>query len=81
MKPETYSTVCDLIRKHSQALAGRDIEQSETLSDLGIDSLEQLSLVVDVENCFDVSIDDEELAEVRTVKDLAELVDRHRGKG
>ncbi len=53
--------------------------QEETvLSDLGIDSLGMLELVGAVEKKLTISLPDETLVGLRTVKDLVELVRRQQ---
>lgn len=79
MNPSVFASLCEVLRKRSEELAGRDIQASDVLSDLGFDSLERLSLAVDVENLFDLQIDDGDLNRVRTVADLTLLIERLQG--
>ncbi len=51
-------------------------EKTDLLYELGADSLTLVSLVGDVEEHFDISIDDEDLARLATVGDLAALIER-----
>lgn len=44
--------------------------------DLGIDSLEQLDLIVDLEKVFDCKISDEDADKISTVKDIEECINR-----
>lgn len=44
------------------------------IDDLGADSLDSMEIVMQLEEKFGVSIDDGELEQCRTVKDLCELV-------
>ncbi|MFI1417014.1 acyl carrier protein [Streptomyces sp. NPDC020731] len=74
MTDSVFPAVCELIHKHSAELAGRQLEPDEKIADLGIDSLERLSLVVDIENRFGLMIDDADLSDVHTVGELAGLV-------
>ncbi|MER7583827.1 acyl carrier protein [Kitasatospora sp. NPDC097691] len=76
MNHPVFASLCDVLRKRSEELVGRDIRPADQLTDLGIDSLERLSLLVDVEDTFDVRIDDADLDAVRTVEDLTVLVER-----
>ncbi|MBQ3087483.1 MAG: acyl carrier protein [Clostridia bacterium] len=50
--------------------------KTDLLYELGADSLTLVSLVGDVEDHFDISIDDTDLAQLATVGDLADLIDR-----
>lgn len=54
-------------------------EKTDLLYELGADSLTLVSLVGDVEDHFDISIEDEELAQLATVGDLAALIERLKG--
>ncbi|MFJ8626434.1 acyl carrier protein [Kitasatospora sp. NPDC093550] len=81
MNPSTFTPLCEALHRRSEELAGRDIQPSDLLTDLGIDSLERLSLVVDVETCFGVQIDDADLDAVHSVEDLALLVERLQATG
>ena len=51
-------------------------EKTDLLYELGADSLTLVSLVGDVEEHFEISIDDEDLARLATVGDLAALIER-----
>ncbi|MFM2162038.1 MAG: hypothetical protein RLZZ383_1550 [Pseudomonadota bacterium] len=55
--------------------AGDDLYAS-----LGIDSLQAMSLLTDVEDAFDVEIPDYEIADVRTLASIAGIVARRRGR-
>jgi len=45
---------------------------------LGIDSLQALDLLTDIEDAFDVEIPDYEMQGVTTLAGLAEVIGRHR---
>ncbi|MBE6813548.1 MAG: acyl carrier protein [Ruminococcaceae bacterium] len=51
-------------------------EKTDLLHELGADSLTLVSLVGDVEEHFEISIDDVLLAQLVTVGDLAALIER-----
>lgn len=53
--------------------------KTDLLYELGADSLTLVSLVGDVEDHFNISIDDADLAQLATVGDLAELIARLQG--
>lgn len=44
--------------------------------DLGIDSLTKLELVLECENTFDIRIEDNELANLKTVGDVVAMITR-----
>lgn len=43
--------------------------------DLGIDSLAAVELALELENTFDVRIEDEELAKLETVQDVIDIIE------
>lgn len=43
---------------------------------VGLSSLDMVSIVVEVENAFDIEVSDEDMFEFRTVNDLAEIVNK-----
>ncbi|MEE0966556.1 MAG: acyl carrier protein [Bacilli bacterium] len=55
---------------------GDDIKLESLLNeDLGVDSLDAVELSLDLETEFDVEISDEELASLKTVKDIVDLIE------
>ena len=50
------------------------------LLELDIDSLDIINIIMDVEYCFNVKIEDDEIVEIRTPKDILELVMKHFAK-
>jgi len=55
-----------------------DIEEitadSNFIDDFGIDSLEMVELVVELEKAFDIMITNEEMADIKTFGDLLEFI-------
>lgn len=52
------------------------IESDTLLSELNIDSLERLSIAVDLEESCDLEIPDEEIDEIESVGDIVECLER-----
>lgn len=50
------------------------IDETSVLGDLGVDSLDVVELLMEVEDEFGVSIPDEKMSDCKTVSDLADLV-------
>lgn len=50
--------------------------ESHLITDLGLDSLDTVETVMAIEEEWDLEIPDEDLEQVRTVKDAAELIER-----
>ena len=72
MKAEIYSIVKDLILQYINYC---DID-SNFKNDLGFDSLDKLDLIIKLERKLDITISDEEIEIIKTVKDLVELINK-----
>ena len=46
--------------------------------DLGIDSLAAVELALELENEFDIRIEDEELAKLETVQDVMDIIEEKK---
>jgi acyl carrier protein len=53
-------------------------EATRLVGDLGLDSLDKIELIQELEDEFDVFIDEDDLSNVKTVGDLVRLVDDAR---
>lgn len=61
---------------------GRELrEETELVADLGLDSAQVMELLLEIEDRFDLSIPINVLPDVRTVADLARLLDQLTGEG
>lgn len=56
------------------------INSETNLLELDIDSLDIINIIMDVEYCFNVKIDDDEIVEIRTPNNILELVIKHFSK-
>jgi len=57
------------------------IAADATLEGLGIDSLNGLRIVAEMEKRYDISIPDEAIGKIRTIPDILALVDAHLPEG
>lgn len=74
-------TTMDKVREILAYQLGINEEQvhpESTSDDLGMDSLDNIEIVMAMEEEFDVCISDEEAEKVKTVQDMVELIDRLR---
>lgn len=55
------------------------VQPESTPEDLGMDSLDNIEIVMAMEEEFGVSIDDADAETVKTVQDMVNLVDRLQG--
>lgn len=59
----------------SSKLKGQELTEESVFKDLGIDSLDLVDLVFELEEEIGVEFEDEELLQIKTVKDLLNLID------
>jgi len=57
-------------------MSSDEISLDSTLEELGVTSLDAISLVFDIEDQYGVEVPNEELKKLRTVRDIVEGVDR-----
>jgi acyl carrier protein len=73
--PQLFDTVCGLIRSVVKLDASVAIAPESTLvDDLGVDSLDLVSVFLEVQDAFGVVIDEDDLAELVSVRDLVAYV-------
>jgi acyl carrier protein len=58
-------------------LSPDEIAHDASLEDLGIDSLNGLRLVAEVEKRYQINIPDDEIGKIRTIPQIFQLVDAH----
>lgn len=66
---DTFETVVRVISQVC-AVDSSTIKQDTTLEELGISSLDAIAIGFDLEESFGVSIEDEELRQLRTIQDI-----------
>jgi len=54
-------------------------ENTDVVNDLGADSLDVVEMMMSVEDEFGLMIEDEEIAEMRTVGDVVNYIENHIG--
>lgn len=54
-----------------------EVAESASLEELGIDSLNGLRLVAEVEKRYNINIPDEAIGKIRTIQEIFALVDAH----
>ncbi|MDE0156129.1 MAG: acyl carrier protein [Gammaproteobacteria bacterium] len=73
----SYEEILEKVISELSALTATDAnltENSELVTELGLDSFKVLDLLMDIEDEFDISMPVNMLADVHTVKDLAERI-------
>ncbi len=81
-RQETERTLLDLLRAQAREPITIDAT-TDFVADLGLESIQVMSFVMEVEEHFDVAIDLDTLSGVRTLRDLAAAVEaaRERQRG
>ncbi|AKA50075.1 acyl carrier protein [Mycoplasmopsis gallinacea] len=65
----------EIIIKKLQNLTKVKFNEDSLLEELKIDSLDLAELIIEAEQAFDISIDDNKLNDVKTVKDVILLIE------
>ena len=70
--------VRDVILKELRKFSNKEISDDSNIKDLNIDSLDLLQLVVTLEKNMQISISDEELLSIKTVKDIINIINKKK---
>lgn len=82
MNQEILSAVKTAIIKVDENVRLKDIHEDSSLrDDLGFDSLDVVSLIMEVEHKYNITITDDESETIATVSDLVTAVERHLERG
>ncbi|SEN26077.1 acyl carrier protein [Nitrosomonas marina] len=79
MTDSNYDEILQLLRDRLSSIASSEIiitAETNIISELSIDSIKLLNLIMEIEDTFDISIPINALADVQTVHDLASLISR-----
>lgn len=71
---EKLSKLKEIVKDSDMDLDLSSVTAETKLDSLEVDSIEFLELVLQIEDNFDVSIDDEDASKVKTVQDLLNLI-------
>ncbi len=74
MSEEILKQLQDLIRDYSGNNELVLTEESSLINDLGLSSLDVISLIGNIEDTFDIQIEDEDIVKLLTVKDVVEYI-------
>ena len=55
------------------SIAIDELNDEMTFIELGMDSLNLMKIIMGIENVFDIHIEDQEIVELRTISDIADL--------
>lgn len=71
----TYETVREIIMENLGVDESELTEDTNLVEGLGIDSLDMVELAMELEDEFDMEIEDEEMEQLQTVKDIVEYIE------
>lgn len=72
-----YDKVVELIANQLPVAKEKITRDARLLEDLNADSANVMILVMDLEQAFDLEVDDDVLAEIRTVGDIVDYLEKH----
>ena len=72
-----YDKVLDLIASQLPVKRENITRESRLLEDLGADSANVMILVMDLEQEFDIVVEDDVLGSIKTVGDILEYLEKH----
>ncbi|HQG97860.1 MAG TPA: acyl carrier protein [Thermotogota bacterium] len=75
---EIYKIVKGIIVKRMGVSASTVLPQSSLTEDIGADSLELVDLMMDLEEILGIRIENSELSDVETVRDVVNLIESKR---
>ena len=76
----TYEKGREIIANQLSVKAEQITEKSNIAEDLGADSLDLVEILMSLEDEFGVSIPDEAIPEIKTIKDVVEFIESHKKK-
>lgn len=76
-RQETYDLIAAIIAQQLSKQAS-EITDSSTFDSLGADSLDRVEIVLNIEEKFDIEVDDEAVEKLKTIGELVDYVQRLR---
>ncbi len=73
----TFETVRKVIAKSLSIDESKVTPEADFVTDLGADSIDLVEIYMGLEDEYGCSIPDEELPNIKTVKDLVDFVEKH----
>ncbi|MBE1555427.1 phosphopantetheine-binding protein [Sporosarcina limicola] len=71
--------VIEVLKKHVEKNQKDSITELSNLQDLGIDSLNNIKVILSIESKFDVEFSEEDAANISTVEDLIKFIKGKQG--
>ena len=73
----TKEEIIELIAKKLRIDVDSIEDDSNLVNDLGADSIDLVEMLMEIESALDITISDEEAAELKTVRDVVDFIEEH----
>ncbi len=74
---ETFSKIADIVASKLN-IEKKLVTMDATLQGLGADSLAILEIILRLEECFDIEINDEDAEKMTTMREVVDYINTHR---
>ena len=71
-----YEKIRDMLAKQLNLPAEKITLESDVVKDLGADSLDVVELLISLEDDYGISIPEDDIVNVKTVKDIVEMIEK-----
>ncbi|XP_020581788.1 acyl carrier protein 1, chloroplastic-like [Phalaenopsis equestris] len=75
-KPETVGKVCEIVKSQLALPDGTSVTGESTFAALGADSLDTVEIVMNLEEAFGISVEEDSAQGIATVQDAADLIEK-----
>ena len=75
----TIDTVIRIVSEHFE-LGNAKITEHTQFSELDADSLDLVDLISEIEDEFDISVEDEDIDSISSVSDVVKLIEKYKSK-
>ena len=73
----TKEEIIELIAKKLRIDVDSIEDDSNLVNDLGADSIALVEMLMEIESALDITVSDEEAAELKTVRDVVDFIEEH----
>ena len=74
-----YEKIRDMLAKQLNLPAEKITLESDVVKELGADSLDVVELLISLEDDYGISIPEDDIVNVKTVKDIVDMIERLNG--
>lgn len=76
---DTFNRICDIIKENMGFDEDVVFTEEMTFGEMELDSLDVVDCIMEIEDTFEITIEDEELQPLRTLGELVEIVKVKKG--